>query len=70
MNERTRTDTFEGKRLLSVEELAKYVGLGRHSARQFAEENGAVKRYGKRVLFDRVVIDRALDQMSGQVAVR
>lgn len=68
MNERIKTDAFEGKRLLSVEELTKYLGLGRHASRQFAGNVGAVKRYGKRVLFDRVVIDAALDQMGEQLA--
>lgn len=62
-------DGLDGKRLLSADELANYIGLGRHTARKFAEEVGAVKRYGKRVLFDRVVIDKALDQMSEQISV-
>lgn len=69
MNARTVRDGYEGKRMLSASELAKYVGLGQHSARRFAEEIGAVKHYGKRVLFDRVIIDKALDQMGGQVSV-
>lgn len=67
MNTRTVRDGYEGKRMLSADELAKYVGLGRHTARQFAEEIGAVKHYGKRVLFDRVIIDKALDQMGEQM---
>lgn len=69
MNTRTVKEGFEGKRLLSVNELSVYIGLGRNTARKFAEEIGAVKHYGKRVLFDRVVIDKALDQMGEKAAV-
>lgn len=53
---------YEGeKRLFSVSELCAYVGLGRCSAVEFARQCGAVVRIGKRCLYDKRIIDRALD---------
>ena len=49
--------------MFSVIEAQEYCGLGRAQTRKIAEEAGAVKRYGRRVLIDRVILDRALDQM-------
>ncbi len=49
------------KRLFSAEEGQEYCGLGRLKFRQFADKIGATKKFGTRVLFDRAVIDRALD---------
>ncbi len=50
-----------GKRLFSLSEGCIYTGTGRTSFRAFAENIGAVKHFGKRVLFDRKIIDAALD---------
>lgn len=55
--------TFSEKRMLSAVEMANYVGLGRHKAREFAESVGAMRKYGGRVLFDRKALDAALDNM-------
>ncbi len=49
------------KRLLSVSEGCLYTGLGKSTFQKLAEELGAKKKYGKRVLYDRVIIDRAID---------
>ena len=46
---------------MPIRELCAYLGLGRNSARSFAEECGAVRRIGSRWLADRQVIDQALD---------
>ena len=54
---------FSEKRMLSTSEMANYVGLGRDAAREFAESAGAMRKYGRRVLFDRKVLDKALDDM-------
>lgn len=54
---------FSEKRMLSASEMANYVGLGRDAAREFAESAGAMRKYGRRVLFDRKVLDKALDDM-------
>ncbi len=63
MRAREQRHELNNKRLLDALEIAEYTGLGRNTARKFAEEAGAVKRYGRRVLFDREAIDRAIDAM-------
>lgn len=60
----TEVQNIAVKRLLSAEEVAIYTGLGRNTARKFCEEIGAVKRFGRRVLFDKKIIDQVLDQMT------
>lgn len=49
------------KRLMNAEEGQSYCGLGRLKFREFADRIGATKKCGTRVLFDKAVIDRALD---------
>lgn len=60
---RTKTNVIaiEEKRLLDTKELASYMSCGKQKARAFADECGATKRIGKSVLFDRHIIDRAID---------
>ena len=50
-----------GKRMLSLDEGCNYSGMGRTSFRSFADAAGAVRHYGKRVLFDRYALDKAFD---------
>lgn len=64
MRERNKGCRFDGKRLLNTEEACRYVGMGRTKTRSWCEEIGAVKKFGARVVYDRVVIDRVLDQMA------
>lgn len=52
-------------RLLSITELTHYTGLGRTKAREWAKEIGAVRKIGTRALYDRHVIDAALDDQEG-----
>lgn len=54
---------LKDKRLLNVREICIYTGLGRTQARQFMDEIGATRKFGSRVLFDKTVIDAALDKM-------
>ena len=52
-------------RLLDINEFMRYTGLGRNSALAFAKKyNLALRPYGRRVLYDRVKIDRVLDHMT------
>lgn len=55
---------FKGKRLLSEADGMNYVGLQRNKFRSWAAEIGAVRHIGRRVLYDRTVIDRACDEMA------
>ena len=69
MNARMKVEGYVEKRLMDVKEAQVYTGMGRNSCRVFCEQIGAVRKIGGRVLFDRVVIDKALDQMGEQVTV-
>lgn len=62
MNKRLTIADSE-KRLLSIEEAAQYIGQGINRTRTYMEEIGAVRKMGRRVLFDRNVIDAALDKL-------
>ena len=64
MRKRTTGVTFDNVRMLSVSEAERYVGLGRNAARKFAEDAGAVRKYGRRVLIDKAALDLALNQMA------
>lgn len=50
-------------RLINLELLRAYTGLGEKRAAQFGREAQAVIRYGTRVLYDREQIDRYIDQL-------
>ena len=63
MTERKKNDDGKMVRLMGIDEAAAYLGLGKNSTRRFAEESGAVRRYGRRWLVDRVALDKALDQI-------
>lgn len=70
MKARTVEGAFKDKRLLDAREASIYTSMGRHGCRAFCEQIGAVRRIGGRVLFDRAVIDKALDEMNMTAAVR
>lgn len=63
MNKRIDNQSIEQKRLLSIDEVSTYTGLGKTRARSLMEEIGATVKYGTRVLFDKKVIDAAIDNM-------
>ena len=60
------TDATMEKRMLDVKELAVYTGQGITRAGQFGKECGAARRFGRRVLYDRKVIDQALDALTNE----
>ena len=49
------------KRLLREPELMEYLGVGRSTARRFGAECGAIVRFGRRIAYDRIIIDAAID---------
>ena len=51
------------KRMFDVTELAEYIGMGVTRASQFGKKCGAAKRVGRRVLYDRKIVDAALDSL-------
>lgn len=50
------------KRMLNIKEVCIYTGIGQGMARQYMEEIGATKHFGRRVLFDKNIIDTALNK--------
>ena len=60
MKQRNHNTQFE-KRMLSIEELSAYWSLGLTKSRALAKEVGAEMHLGRRVVYDRKVIDAYLD---------
>ena len=57
------------KRLMSEIETRAYTGLGRTSVRKLGEELNCIHHYGRRILYDKSVIDAYLDnQLKANVA--
>lgn len=63
MNKQKANGSIADKRLLNIEEVCTYTGQGQTRARELMDTIGATRRFGKRVLFDKKVIDAALDRM-------
>ena len=58
-------------RMMDVLQGARYVGIGRNMFRDWANAIGARRHFGKRTLFDKKVIDEALDKLEqGQDAMQ
>ena len=54
--------TIGEKRVLNIREVCIYTGIGQVRAREYMDQIGATKRFGRRVLFDKTVIDKALNE--------
>ena len=54
------------KRLMDIHEAAAYISMGTVCARQWLGQIGAVRYFGRRVLFDRAVIDKALNMAGSE----
>lgn len=50
------------KRMLNFREAVAYTSLKRQSLNDFAESIGAIRRFGRRVMYDREIIDAAFDK--------
>lgn len=58
-----REESMISKRMLQEPEMKLYTGLGRNNAREFCKNIGAVVRIGRRVLYDKKVIDEYFDSL-------
>ena len=58
------TKDFKDKRLLNVHELRFYLGMGECNAVKWAKGIGAERRIGRRLLFDKWVIDKAISNQA------
>lgn len=54
--------SISDKRMLNIKEVCIYTGMGQTRARQYMDTIGATKQFGRRVLFDKTVIDKALNE--------
>ena len=61
VDERVRLDEMKA---LNREQLADYLSIGTQNATKIAEEAEAIIRVGKRVLFNRSLIDEYIDEIS------
>lgn len=50
-------------RMLDVDGLCTYISMGKTKATEFGERVGAKIKMGKRTLYDKRIIDKALDEM-------
>lgn len=66
MKKRSVTNSLMNKRMFDRAEAAAYLGLGLSRTTDFCKKIGAVKHIGRRALFDRTVIDRALDDLGNE----
>lgn len=51
-------------RMLNQKQAEEYTGMGRNTLAEFAGKVGARRKIGKKVLYDKRVIDAALDGMN------
>lgn len=63
MNKQIVDGNVSEKRLLNIKGVCSYIGIGQTYARKYMEEIGAIRRFGRRVLYDKKVIDNAISNM-------
>ena len=66
MNTLINATPMPSRRLLTEQEAAGYVSMGRTSFRAWAKEIGACKHFGRSVRYDRDIIDHALNEMAAE----
>ena len=69
MNVMTRKSMEEinNSRLLNLNDLMMYIGVGRNKAIDFGKESGSIVRIGRRVLYDRERVDKYIDSLLEEV---
>ena len=65
MRLRKENETDTNARLLSIAEASAYLGLGASSSRTWLDSIGAKRKFGARTVYDRFIIDKALDALEG-----
>lgn len=64
MKERINASGMGEKRLMDISEMCSYLSLGRNRGVEFARSIGAERKIGRRSLYDKVTIDRYLDEQA------
>jgi len=57
------TGDIKDTRMLSLQQGCVYTGMGRTTFTKWCKEIGATRRFAGSIRFDKVVIDRVLDEM-------
>ncbi len=52
-------------RMLEIPQLAAYLGLGEQTVRNHCAEIPGRKKFGRKIVFDRYIVDRWLDKNDG-----
>lgn len=58
-----KSTTDVNARMMDTQQAASYCGMGQKHFKAWAEQIGAGRRYNRRMVFDRKVIDAALDAL-------
>lgn len=56
-------EMIEKPRLITVKQLMEYTGLSRNTAVRWADKAGARRQFGRRVMYDRITVEKELDAM-------
>lgn len=56
------------QRYFKIKDFCEYIGLGQTKAREWGEEYKVVRRIGKSVFYDKVAIDKILDELGKEEA--
>ena len=64
---RKSMEEINNSRLLNLNDLMMYIGVGRNKAIDFGKESGSIVRIGRRVLYDRERVDKYIDSLLEEV---
>ena len=64
---RKSMEEINNSRLLNLQDLMMYIGVGRNKAIDFGKESGSIVRIGRRVLYDRERVDKYIDSLLEEV---
>ena len=63
MKMRDNYTSISDKRMLTVTEFAQYMSIGTKMARKYADQIGAVRKFGSNVRVDKNKVDQYLNQI-------
>lgn len=52
------------KRMMNIEELYEYIGMGKTYTSKWAKEHGLARKIGRRTLYDKVLVDKLIDDLN------
>lgn len=52
------------KRLMNIEELCEYVGMGKSYTFKWEKAQGLARKIGRRTLYDKVLVDKLIDDLN------